>query len=66
MKKQQYLSANLRNKYFIQMMLDTVCLISDRSDQLILISQRETPAETDNIILELQSKSISSNFTSLY
>ena len=48
------------------MMLDTVCLISDRSDQLILISQRETPAETDNIILELQNKSISSNFTSLY
>ena len=66
MTKKQYLSTNMRNQYFIQMMLDTVCLISDRSDQLILISQRETPAEKDNIILELQNKSISSNYTSLY
>ena len=65
MKRQQYLSTDMRNQYFIQTTLDTVYLISRRSDQLILISQRLTPAKTDNIILELQNKSISSNYTSL-
>ena len=54
MKSQQYLSTNIGNQYFIQMTLDTVYLISRRSNQLILISQRVTPAETDNIILELE------------